>query len=216
MYLFLILGLPLGFLLLVLDAYPRGEYSLAGRAFTRGLAAFIPVSIFARILGAIVPAAYGSFLLTFHEWADRILPYAALPALAFLVFYRPGERLPPGVALRRFPPSMPERCLQSGSARPRGSGRSLDIRSFLPAFPARGDMPGDADGGRYDLPGFRLRTRRADSRGRRRHLRRVAGPLSPFCSAVAARHAARRRPRPRSAVTSPIRTFAAASLPIDD
>ncbi len=102
MYLFLILGLPLGFLLLVLDAYPRGEYSLAGRAFARGLAAFIPVWIFARILGAIVPAAYGSFLLTFHEWADRILPYAALPALAFLVFYRPGERLPPGVAARRF------------------------------------------------------------------------------------------------------------------
>ncbi len=102
MYLFLIFGLPLGFLLLVLDVYPKNEYSLAGRAFARGLAAFIPIWLVARILGAIVPAAYGSFLLTFHEWADRLLPYAALPALAFLVFYRPGERLPPGVAARRF------------------------------------------------------------------------------------------------------------------
>ena len=102
MYLFLILGLPLGFVLLVLDAYPRAEFSQTGRAFARGLAAFIPTWLVARLLGAIVPAAYGSFLLTFHEWADRLLPYAATPALAYLVFYKPGERLAPGVVARRL------------------------------------------------------------------------------------------------------------------
>jgi hypothetical protein len=50
----------------------------------------------------IVPAAYGSVLLTFHEWADRLLPYAALPALAFLIFYRPGELLASGAGPRRL------------------------------------------------------------------------------------------------------------------
>jgi hypothetical protein len=102
MYFFLIFGMPLGFLLLVLDAYPRSEYPTTRRAFIRGLVAFVPIWLVARILGAIVPAAYGSFLLTFHEWADRILPYAALPALAYLVFYRPGEPLPIGALPRRL------------------------------------------------------------------------------------------------------------------
>jgi hypothetical protein len=102
MYFFLIFGLPIGFLLLVLNSYPRSEYQATSRAYTRGLAACIPIWLVARILGAIVPAAYGSFLLTFHEWADRLLPYAALPALAFLVFYRSGERLPSGAASRRL------------------------------------------------------------------------------------------------------------------
>jgi len=58
--------------------------------------------LIARILGAIVPAAYGSFLLSFHEWADTLLPYSVLPAIAYLVFYRPGELLQPGVLPRRF------------------------------------------------------------------------------------------------------------------
>ncbi len=102
MYFFLIFGLPLGFALLVLDAYPRSEYQPANRAFLRGLASFIPIWLVARLLGAIVPAAIGSFLLAFHEWADRLLPYAALPALAYLVFYKPDQILPAGAVPRRL------------------------------------------------------------------------------------------------------------------
>jgi hypothetical protein len=102
MYLFLICGLPLGFALLVVSTYPHIEFLDARKAFGRGLAAFIPLWIVARILGAIVPASYGSILLSFHEWADRLLPYAALPALGYLVFYRLGERLSAGARCRRF------------------------------------------------------------------------------------------------------------------
>jgi hypothetical protein len=102
MYFFLIFGMPLGFLLLVLDAYPRSERTTTKRAYIRGLISFIPLWLIARILGAILPAIYGSFLITFHEWADRLLPYASLPALAYLVFYRPAERLPVGTAMRRL------------------------------------------------------------------------------------------------------------------
>jgi hypothetical protein len=102
MYLFLIFGLPLGFLLLVIYGYPRSEAQATRKAFGRGLAAFIPIWLVARLLGAIVPPDYGSFLLVFHEWADRLLPYATLPALAYLVFYRPGERLPAGAIPRRL------------------------------------------------------------------------------------------------------------------
>jgi hypothetical protein len=102
MYFFLILGLPLAFLLLVLREYPKNELPAVRKAFLRGLVAFIPTWLAARMLGAIVPAVYGSFLYAFHEWADRLLPYTALPALCFLVFYKPGERLPPGSGPRRF------------------------------------------------------------------------------------------------------------------
>ncbi len=102
MYLFLIFGLPLGFLLLVLDLYPRSEFSQTRGAFARGVAAFIPTWLFARILGSIVPTRYGSFLICFHEWADRLLPYAVLPALAYLVFFKLGDRLPPGTEARRL------------------------------------------------------------------------------------------------------------------
>jgi hypothetical protein len=102
MYLFLIFGLPLGFVLLFLYAYPRDESAAIGKAFRRGLVAFIPIWLVARFLGAIVPLASGSFLSAFHEWADRLLPYAILPALAYLVFYRPGERLPAGAVPRRL------------------------------------------------------------------------------------------------------------------
>jgi hypothetical protein len=102
MYLFLIFGLPLGFLLLVLGTYPKTEYSRTGKAFAHGLVAFVPIWLVARILGALVPPAFGSFLLSFHEWADRLLPYSVLPALAYLVFYSPTESLPPGTAPRRM------------------------------------------------------------------------------------------------------------------
>jgi hypothetical protein len=102
MYFFLIFGLPLGFLLLALDSYPKSEYPKVRGAFARGLVASLPLWLVARILGSIVPPAYGTVLLAFHEWADRTLPYAFLPAVAYLVFYRPGERLPAGFAPRRL------------------------------------------------------------------------------------------------------------------
>jgi hypothetical protein len=102
MYFFLILGLPLGFLLLSIGAYPAEERSVTRKAYKLGLLSFVPIWLVARILGGLVPSAYGSFLLLFHEWADRILPYSALPALAYLAFYRPDERLHPGTARRRL------------------------------------------------------------------------------------------------------------------
>jgi hypothetical protein len=102
MYLFLLFGLPLGFLLLVLDQYPQSEFAQTRGAFAKGVAAFIPTWLIARILGSIVPARYGSFLICFHEWADRLLPYAVLPALAYLVFFKLGDRLPPGTEARRL------------------------------------------------------------------------------------------------------------------
>jgi hypothetical protein len=102
MYLFLIFGLPLGFLLLVLRDYPRNEFSAARKAFLHGIVSFIPIWLVARLLGALVPTAHGSFLSAFHEWADRLLPYAALPAFCYLVFYKPGERLPAGAGPRRL------------------------------------------------------------------------------------------------------------------
>jgi len=88
MYVFLIFGLPLGFALLYLRTYPREEAQDVRRAFARGLIAFVPTWIVARLLGSLVPAAYGSFLLSFHELADRILPYACAPGAAYLAFYR--------------------------------------------------------------------------------------------------------------------------------
>jgi hypothetical protein len=102
MYLFLIFGLPLGFVLLTIYAYPSAERSDTRKAFYRGLASFVPIWIVARILGAIVPEIYGSPLLALHEWADRILPYCALPAAAYLVFYKPSEGLGVGREKRRF------------------------------------------------------------------------------------------------------------------
>jgi hypothetical protein len=102
MYLFLMFGLPIAFVLLVLREYPLGERPATRKAFLRGLAAFIPTWLAARLLGAIVPAVYGSFLYAFHEWADRLLPYAVLPALGYLVFYKPGERLTLGAGPRRL------------------------------------------------------------------------------------------------------------------
>jgi hypothetical protein len=129
MYLFLLFGLPIGFILLLLHAYPPSESGATRRAFGRGLAASIPVWIVARLLGAIVPAIYGSLLLTFHEWADRILPYAALPALCYLVFYRPGEVLPSGAARRRLT------AFYAGALSPAGLFESMRIWGSPSPYP---------------------------------------------------------------------------------
>jgi hypothetical protein len=102
MYVFLVLGIPLGFVLLDLVLYPKEELIATKRAFHRGLVSFIPICIVARVLGFIVPAMPGSAWGALHEWADRMLPYAFLPAAMYPVFYRYGERLPPGVAERRL------------------------------------------------------------------------------------------------------------------
>jgi hypothetical protein len=102
MYLFLVFSLPIAFALLVLDCYPPQERTAARKPFSRGLAACIPIWLVARLLGAIVPQDQGSFLLAFHEWADRYLPYSVLPALGYLVFYKPDEKLEVGEARRRL------------------------------------------------------------------------------------------------------------------
>jgi len=102
MYAFLVLGLPVGFALLDLVVYPREELTATKRAFFRGLIAYVPVCLVARLLGSLVPQMPGTIWGALHEWADRIVPYAALPAAAYLVFYRYDERLPAGVARRRL------------------------------------------------------------------------------------------------------------------
>lgn len=102
MFVFLVLALPIGFVLLELAVYPRDEASTKKRAFCRGLLASIPMLVAARILGAIVPEAPGTVWNVFHEWADRILPYAFLPAVLYSIFYRYSERLQPGVGARRL------------------------------------------------------------------------------------------------------------------
>jgi len=102
MYIFLVLGLPLGFTLLYLRTYPREEAVETRRAFVRGMIAFVPTWITARILGSIVPAAYGSFFLSFHELADRILPFACIPGASFLAFYRLGDDQGHGFLQRRL------------------------------------------------------------------------------------------------------------------
>ncbi|HET7838644.1 MAG TPA: hypothetical protein VFL04_02705 [Rectinemataceae bacterium] len=102
MYAFLVLGLPLGFLLLYIGIYPREEAIPTRRAYLRGLVASIPVYLVARLLGAIVPSVYGSPLFALHEWAARFLPFAGLPVLLYLAFYHFGERLGPGSLERRL------------------------------------------------------------------------------------------------------------------
>ncbi|HOX33903.1 MAG TPA: hypothetical protein PLB91_16350 [Spirochaetales bacterium] len=102
MYFFLVLALPLGFALLEQGLYPRDEVATTKRALFRGLLASLPLLLAARILGSLVPEAPGRIWSAFHEWADRILPYAFLPGLLYAVFYRYGERLPAGAAHRRL------------------------------------------------------------------------------------------------------------------
>jgi len=102
MYLFLVLALPLGFAMLGLALFPGEERTASKRAFFRGLLASLPLLLAARALGALVPEAPGSALGIFHEWADRILPYSALPALLYILFYRYAEHMPAGAASRRL------------------------------------------------------------------------------------------------------------------
>jgi hypothetical protein len=102
MYVFLVLALPLGFASLVLALFPGEERDATKRALFRGLLASIPVVLVARVLGALVPEVPGSALGIFHEWTDRMLPYSALPALLYIVFYRYAEHMPVGAASRRL------------------------------------------------------------------------------------------------------------------
>jgi len=102
MYLFLLFGPTLGFLLLTLTVYPSYELGETRRAFLRGAVAAIPVWLLAHLLGSFVPLLYGSVLIAVHEWADRFLPFAVLPGLAYLVFYRLDEPLRPGSKPRRI------------------------------------------------------------------------------------------------------------------
>lgn len=121
MYAFLLFGPPLAYVLLILRVYPREDAQATRRATVRGLLAAIPLWLLARLLGNLVPAAWGSPLLAFHEWADRFLPYAVLPALAYAVFYRYGERLPPGQAARRLT------AFYAGALAPLGLGEMTRI-----------------------------------------------------------------------------------------
>lgn len=121
MYAFLLFGLPLAYVLLILRVYPREDAQATRRATVRGLLAAIPVWLLARLLGNLVPAAWGSPLLAFHEWADRFLPYAVLPALAYAVFYHYGESLPAGQAARRLT------AFYAGALSPLGLGEMTRI-----------------------------------------------------------------------------------------
>jgi hypothetical protein len=102
MYLFLLLALPLGFWLLGLLLYPREEYADTKKVLLRGLIASIPTWILARLLDLVMPEFWGSILSIFAEWFNRFLPYALMPALGYIVFYRLDERLPSGYAQRRL------------------------------------------------------------------------------------------------------------------
>jgi hypothetical protein len=102
MYLFLLFALPLGFWLLGLLLYPREEHADTGKVLLRGLLASVPTWILARLLDLIMPEFWGSFLSVFAEWFNRFLPYALMPALGYIVFYRLDERVPSGYAQRRL------------------------------------------------------------------------------------------------------------------
>lgn len=102
MYLFLLFALPLGFWLLGLLLYPREEYADTKKVLLRGLIASVPTWLLARLLDLVAPECWGSILSVFAEWFNRFLPYALMPALGYLVFYRLDERLPPGYAQRRL------------------------------------------------------------------------------------------------------------------
>jgi hypothetical protein len=121
MYVFVIFGLPLGFVLLYLRTYPREEALDVRRAFTRGMVAFVPTWIAARLLGSLVPAVYGSFLLSLHELADRTLPYACAPAAAYLAFYRFRDDRGHGFQQRRLT------AFYAGALSPAGLGEMTRI-----------------------------------------------------------------------------------------
>jgi len=121
MYLFLLFGPAFAFILLVLLVYPSEELGETRRAALRGILAAIPIWIVAGFLGSLVPPLYGSFLLGFHEWALRFLPYAFLPAAAYLVFYRLAEPLRPGAKARRLT------AFYAGALCPLGLGEMVRI-----------------------------------------------------------------------------------------
>ncbi len=102
MYAFLVFSLPLAIFLLDMLVYPRQELVSMRRAFVRGLVAALPIWLLSRIPGLVIPYFWGSPFLAVNEWLDRFLPYSILPALAYAVFYRYGERLGPGMAQRRL------------------------------------------------------------------------------------------------------------------
>ena len=84
----------------------------------------------------------------FHEWADRLLPYAVLPALAYLVFFKLGDRFPPGTEARRLT------AFYAGALSPIGVcetartwGSSFALRAFPSSFHLGGDLPCHAEGG---------------------------------------------------------------------
>jgi hypothetical protein len=99
---FLACGPTLAFLLVAVVTYPREEGFDARRAWIRGLVFSVPTVLIARLLGLLLPHHYVSIFLVLHEWIDRILPYALLPALGYAVFYHFKEKLQPGAAERRM------------------------------------------------------------------------------------------------------------------
>jgi hypothetical protein len=101
MYLFLVLALPLGYLLLSIGMFPAEEGPLLRRELTRGMALSPLAWILSLLFAAIVPEFYGTPFLIASEWANRTLPYAAAPLLCYALFHRLDERLPPGRAERR-------------------------------------------------------------------------------------------------------------------
>lgn len=121
MYVFLVLALPLALTFLVLAFYPEEERQETRRAIGRGLLCAIPLWFLARLLGLIVPLDWGSALLILHEWADRLLPYAALPPLAYALFFRYAERLPAGAFERRLT------AFQAGALLPIGLGELIRV-----------------------------------------------------------------------------------------
>jgi hypothetical protein len=102
MHTFLVLGLPVGFIFLVLAFYPREEFASSKRSYLLGLITAVPVYLAARLTGLFVAPDSGSILLVFQEWTDRILPYSLLPIFLYMIFYRLDRSLPPGAAERRL------------------------------------------------------------------------------------------------------------------
>ncbi len=102
MYLFLLCGLPLGFYLLTLLRYPAEERPVHDKAVLRGLIACLPAWLLAKLFEALIPAFWGTFFSIFTEWFDRFLPYALVPALFYLFFYKYDEKIPQGLAVRRL------------------------------------------------------------------------------------------------------------------
>ena len=102
MYLFPVLALPLGFVLLYMSAYPEEERPTCRREVLRGLVLSPLVWILSGLVGSLMPDFPGSPLLILSDWADRSLPLAGLPLLGYALFHRLDERMPAGAAERRM------------------------------------------------------------------------------------------------------------------